>query len=233
MSGKPASPASSDADPPSSGLWICVAVREEAAFLNRRAVPVLVTGMGIDNARRHLATRLRRERPEVLMTCGFAGALDPSLRVGTVVFDADDAFPWRAELLRAGARQARFLASERVVITAAEKQRLHAETGAEVVEMESSVLRQLCRAHGIPSATMRVVSDAAQEDLPVDFNRLMTSRMTLSFPRLALALLARPSRIGGLLALQRHTRLAARRLAEVLQPLVDQAAGEASQDEPG
>ena len=85
--------------------------------------------------------------------------------------------------------------------------------------MESSVIRTVCREHGLPSATLRAISDAADEDLPLDFNALLTSDQRISLTKLAGALLRSPRTVPELLALQRNTRLAARRLGEVLHGL--------------
>jgi adenosylhomocysteine nucleosidase len=120
----------------------------------------------------------------------------------------------------AGACPVRFHCSTRVAITVEEKRALRQATGADAVEMESSIIRAICRAHGIPSATIRVISDAADEDLPLDFNALLTSEQELNYPKLVLTLLSSPSKIPALLRLQRQTQLAARRLAEVLVRLI-------------
>ncbi len=120
-------------------------------------------------------------------------------------------------LLSAGAVPGKFYCSVRVAVTAAEKALLWRSTGADAVEMESSVIRSLCRDRGIPGATLRVVSDAANEDLPLDFNALMTSDQKLSIPRLLGKLAMSPRAIPRVMDLQRNTRAAARRLAEVLR----------------
>ncbi len=181
-------------------------------------VRVLVTGMGAANAEREFLTALGRvERlPEFVLTCGFAGALVPQLPSGAVVFDSDPDFFLDNRLLTAGARRVSFHCAPRVAITRAEKLELRRTSGADVVEMESEIIRKIARARGIPSATVRVISDASEEDLPLDFNALMNSRMELEFGRLARGLVRSPGKIPDLIRFGTQTKRAALRLAEVL-----------------
>ena len=65
-------------------------------------------------------------------------------------------------------------------------------------------------------ATVRVISDAANEDLPLDFNLVLDAGQNLRRGKLALALAKSPGKIGALLELRRQTRKAAERLAQVL-----------------
>ena len=229
-----------EVDPPDlERVLFCFAVEQEAKFfvqparerlvagfgrddaaLRFRAMEKLFTGIGRENAERQLHARLREESYQLVLSCGFAGGLNPYLTTGTVVFSADEDAGLTDALLAAGACPVRFHCSTRVAITVEEKRELWHSTGADAVEMESSIIRAICRAHGIPSATIRVISDAADENLPLDFNALLTADQQLNYPRLVLALLTSPSRIPALLRLQRQTQLAARRLAEVLLRLV-------------
>src|SRR6202030_718505 len=122
-------------------------------------------------------------KPRLVITAGFAGGLDPELAVGTVVFDLDPELEagLGAKLLQAGAKPSKFHCAECVAVTAAEKQVLRQLTGADVVEMESAIIREVCLKNKIPSATVRVISDAANEDLPLDFNALMTADYRINY----------------------------------------------------
>jgi len=177
---------------------------------------VQVTGMGPRNAKRLAEAALAGVRPEFVVTSGLAGGLDPALRTGDLVFDADDGFPRTHAFRRATARAGRFLCVERMAATAAAKAQLRRETGADAVEMESAAIRDLCRARGIPSATLRVISDPAHEDLPLDFGVLLTADGQLDAGRLALALLRSPGRIPALLRLRSTIARLADRLAAAL-----------------
>jgi len=206
-------------------LLICFAVKEEAAFTLplptvRGGRELLVTGMGRRNASTRFNDALARIAPERVLTCGFAGALNPRLKIGDVLFDEDFDAGFGERLRSLGAVSAQFYCSPRVATTIAEKSELRRTTGADAVEMESAVIRMICREHKIPSATVRVISDAANEDLPLDFNALTTAEQKISVVRLAGKLVTSPAKIPRLLALQRNTRFAARRLAEVLTGLL-------------
>src|SRR2546426_10534717 len=106
-----------------------------------------------------------------------------------VVFSADEDAGLTGSLLKAGACPVKFHCVDRVAITVGEKRKLWEATGADAVEMESQIIRAICKAHAIPSATIRVISDSADENLPLDFNALMTSEQRLNYGKLLLTLL--------------------------------------------
>jgi adenosylhomocysteine nucleosidase len=202
-------------------VLVCFAVKEEArAFRklvrDRTDVQVILVGMGKRNAERAIRAVLAQEHPQLVLTCGFAGGLSPELARGTVVFAADPETGLESALLAAGAKPARFHCVERVTATIEEKRALWESTGANAVEMESEIIRATCRKERIPSATVRVILDSANEDLPLDFNQLMTADQKLSYGKLAVALAKSPGKVGALLRLQKQTRGAAGNLAEVL-----------------
>jgi adenosylhomocysteine nucleosidase len=177
---------------------------------------VQVTGMGPRNARRVAEAALAAETCEFVVTAGLAGGLDPALRTGDLVFDADADFPRMEALRRTTAREGRFLTVERVVATAAAKAALRRETGADAVDMESAAIRQVCRARGIPSATLRVISDGADEDLPIDLGDLLTADDRVDFARVAFSLLRSPTKIPALVRLYESMGRAGERLAGAL-----------------
>jgi adenosylhomocysteine nucleosidase len=207
--------------PESRKVLVCFAVKEEArAFQKlvgeRGNLEVILVGMGKRNAERAIRAALAKERPQLVLTCGFAGGLRPDLAMGAVVFATDPETGLEAALLAAGAKPARFHCAEDVAATAEQKRALWKATGADAVEMESQVICAVCREQNIPSATVRVILDTANEDLPLDFNQLMTADQKLSYGKLALALAKSPGKIGVLLRLQKEGEAAAGKLAVVL-----------------
>lgn len=183
-------------------------------------VRVLSTGMGPNNAAAAFSAAVAAERPAWVVTAGIAGGLDPALRTGDGCFDVDPEFPRTALLTSSGLTPGISALVSRVAVTAAEKARLRAETGARLVDMESAAIRQLARAEGIPSATVRTVSDTASEDLPLDFSTLVDAHQQLLPAKLAWAILRSPGKIPALLRLQRSVSMATGRLATLLTELV-------------
>ncbi len=217
---------SSPRTPPSApGLTlVCFALKEEAGPFRklvgqRSDIAILLTGIGRKNAEKSVRDFLRTNSPSRVFTCGFAGGLHPDLKVGDVIFSTTekDLVP---SLEQAGAKPAKIFCASRIAITVAEKQQLRANTQADAVEMESETIQIVCREHGIPCATVRVISDSAQEDLPLDFNQLSNADQSLNFGKLALALVKAPGKIAALRVLQRNTNVAANQLATTLQRLV-------------
>jgi hypothetical protein len=172
------------------------------------------------------ATREGACAPQFVLTCGFAGGLNPELKLGDVVFELSDSeirnpqSAIRNRLLAAGAKPAKFFCADRIAITVAEKKKLRDETGADAVEMESAAIHAVCAKRGIPCATVRVISDTANEDLPLDFNQLSKPDKSLDYDKLLWAIAKSPGKAGALMKLQKQTRFAAERLAEVLAKII-------------
>ncbi len=200
---------------------VCFAVKEEARFFKtapkpQRQIRMVVTGMGARNAEHAIRKLLEEQKPSLILTCGFAGALKPDLTRNTVVFEVDPETNLRSKLLSSGAVPVVFHCARGVVTTAGQKRALRQNTGADVVEMESGVIRAICRGSGISSGTVRVVLDTANEDLPLDFNELMTADQRLDFKKLLISLMKAPWKIGPLIRLQSQSAEAARKLALIL-----------------
>jgi adenosylhomocysteine nucleosidase len=224
-------------------ILVCFALKEEAAPFRKMAagkpgISILLTGIGRKNAEKSVREFLATNSPELVLTCGFAGGLNPDLKLGEVVFELTDrrgefhepqtekkirdsqSSSLREKLLAAGAKPAKFFCADRIATPVAEKKKLRAETAADAVEMESEAIHAVCRERGIPCATVRVISDTASEDLPLDFNQLFKPDMSLDYGKLAWAVMKSPGKIGALLKLQKQTRFAAEQLADTLGKII-------------
>lgn len=207
-------------------VLVCFAVKEEGAPFKRLTrgwaqIRTLLTGIGARNAEWSLRAALERESPQLILSCGFAGGLRPGLTSGTVVFGPEENPALAKALTKAGAQAGWFHCAERVASTAAEKRALWESTQADAVEMESQIICNICREHNVPCAVVRVILDTAEEDLPLDFNLLMTAEQKMDNGKLAKAILKSPGKIGALLRLQKRSKSAAARLARVLGQVLD------------
>jgi adenosylhomocysteine nucleosidase len=220
---------------------ICFALKEEAAPFRKIAagktgITILHTGIGRQNAEKSLReflkncrsrgdeTQIKKEletpyvvsyEPDLVLTCGFTGGLNPDLKLGDIIFETSDE-TLHTKLFGAGAKPFKIFCTDRIATTVAEKKKLRAETGADAVEMESAAIHAICRERGIPCGTVRVISDTANEDLPLDFNALSKPDKNLDFGKLFLAIARSPGKIGSLMQLQKKTKFAAEQLADVL-----------------
>ncbi|MGN6386917.1 MAG: phosphorylase family protein [Verrucomicrobiota bacterium] len=206
---------------PESPIAITFAVKEETkSFKGSPGVRRFLTGMGRDNAEREIEKILEKVKPRLVLTCGFAGGLNPALKNNEIVFQADDGSILHDQIRKAGATPINFFCARRVAITSEEKLRLWRGTGLDAVEMESESIRERCADRGIPSATIRVISDSAGDDLPLDFNTLMTPAQKIHYGKLSWALVRSPWKFAELLAFQHRTVEAARALGDFLDQLL-------------
>jgi adenosylhomocysteine nucleosidase len=158
-----------------------------------------------------------------MLSTGFCGGLDPELRVGDVfvagkVFGEGDR-RWKAVEVKSqglAAQAGSLLSRDRVVITSSDKASLYRSLGARAVEMEAAAVAQMAEENGVPFYCVRVVSDAASDTLPLDFNLYRAPSGRFRRGRILGAVLARPWSIRGLMRLNTDSLRAARSLGDFL-----------------
>jgi adenosylhomocysteine nucleosidase len=148
-----------------------------------------------------------RRSVQLMVSTGFCGALDPALRVGDIVVTRN--LPQASLPFVRGEVHS----SDRVVVTKEEKGNLRNATGAAAVDMEAATVEQKAREWGVPFLCIRVVSDAASDDMPLDFNRFRDPDGRFSRTRIARAAVSQPfTTIPALLRLNKRCRHASEKL---------------------
>ena len=195
-------------------------------------IVVLLTGIGEAAAEAAIARsdHFANARPDVLISSGFAGALKAQFEPGTIVAPAktrslknhanvDSNVAVREEAIRLGAAPIdNLITLDRLVKTAEEKEKL--AFFGEAIDMESAVVMSRFASAQVPTAALRVISDGASEDLPVDFARCLTPQGTIKPMSLANQLVRRPGSLPNLVRFARQSYDAAQKLGDFLEKLV-------------
>jgi len=195
----------------------------EFSHLRRPAdeVRTVANGVGAHRAAAGIDDALTGFRPDVMISMGFCGALDPSLKiadivVGTTVFAGGRAFPGEPPITSAAHRSGPICTADHIVGTAEEKKKLHS-SGQIAVEMEAAGVAQRAQKLGVPFFCIKSVTDLADETLANDFNVVLRSDGRFDTMKLLASSLRHPwVRLPELIRLQRRCSLAARSLGDFI-----------------
>jgi adenosylhomocysteine nucleosidase len=185
--------------------------------LSGRATVLAAHGPGVRLAAQAVAAAEPFHNGEALVSFGFCGALDPRLRVGDVFV--------ATEVIGEGPAQApydcphhaagKLLTIDRVASTPQEKSDLLRDSGASAVDMEASAVARKAREWKVPYYCIRVVTDAADEGFPLDFNAMRDRDGRFSRARILAAACRGPVALfPGLLKLDQRCRNASKRLGD-------------------
>jgi nucleoside phosphorylase len=197
-----------------------------------------LSGVGQANAAAAAERLLNDFQLEALISFGVAGALTDGFMLGeiaiaTAVTELHGArLDCDRELSQISSavidelgyphRPATSLTVAHVISDPADKARLHRETGAETVEMESFAIGRLATAAGVPFAVLRAISDLDETRLP-DFSKFMHD-YEISGRRVALHLATHPRDIAPLLHFFSVTGNASGRFARIFEHLIPRIA---------
>ncbi|MGH7254936.1 MAG: hypothetical protein ACREI3_04090 [Nitrospirales bacterium] len=168
------------------GIW--------GGTVNGHFLHLCLSGMVPSVAHARVERFLDAYGPDVMISCGLAGALRPHVKVGDLVVQSAN-----AELVATAERALKeaqvpfhvgpLVTVSKPVLSPADRHALAGRTDAIAVDMESQTVAEFCRVRGIPCLAMKGVSDGIDDDL----TPILGGFDVVDIPRIALRVLARPS----------------------------------------
>jgi len=211
------------------------------ACISGAEVRVALTGVGVAHARRVVQQALA-DGADLCISSGLAGGLRMGQRSGEVLAARAVLAPagvvfvnstsWLVDAaVRCGAQEVRmFHSADSIVLTAVEKARL--AVSADAVEMEGFAILSEAQGLRVPAVAIRVVGDTAEQNLPLDFNRILGREGRVSASRLFVELARNPLRVPAVARLGRQSQRAAAQLALFLDRYVELLAAGQGKGEP-
>jgi len=203
--------------------------------LARRNVVIVRSGAGSEAAATATEALIQGHRPEWVVSAGFAGALVPELGrhdlvvADSVVDPAGNVATFelkldREELARMdGVHVGRLLTVERVVRLPNEKRSLGQKHHAIAADMETFAVAEVCRRREVPLLAVRIITDAVDDELPPDVDRLTRQKTTArQFGAAVGAIWNRPSSFKDMYRLKETALVASDRLAKFLASTLTQ-----------
>jgi nucleoside phosphorylase len=197
---------------------------------------IVESGVGQDNAGRAAEVLLDVFKPKRIISAGYAGGLAKRLKQFNVCFPeilvresdgkkfyVSNSVPEIIEESSGLETQEKqngkliLLTTDFVVGSPKQKSLLYQKTGAELVDMETFSVAEVCRKHQIPLLAVRIILDTAEEQIPKDIQRILKD-VEKGGVRLAGSVLgsffSRPSSMIDLFSLKQRALRAADQLAK-------------------
>ncbi len=188
--------------------------------LHGRAICVLHTGVGEKTARTRLARFLQEQTPQLLISSGFAGALNEKWKVGDV-FAAENYLTIHLELRGAADYRTGRLATASAMVDSPHERQTLAQEGVDAVDMETEFIAQACTAANVPMLSLRVISDTPANPFPAPPHVLFdVERQRTPFFPLFMHLLLRPASIPRFISFARAIDAARASLTDALETLI-------------
>ena len=190
------------------------------------SIAVIVSDVGQNNAEEATQKLIEVFEPKIVCSAGYAGGLSARLKQlnicvpEQVIRESDGqaldlSSPIPQKTLPMPGKLTLITVND-VVETPKQKQALNQRTGAEIVDMETFVVADVCRSHNVPFLSFRVVLDTVDDRIPQDIAKVLKS-MDKGVSRLSGTILgsiwSRPSVVLDFVSLKKRAFAATERLA--------------------
>jgi len=201
--------------------------------LKHRQVAIAVSGAGRDRAARAAEALLAGHRPPWLISAGFCGGLSPELPRHAIVL-ADALLDGQGNRLevdlgkldpglvsRQGVHVGPILQVEQVIRRPADKRAAGEAHRALAADLESLAVAEVCRGRNVSFLAIRLVSDAVDDELPREVEKLLHQKSrTAQFGAALGAILDRPGSLKEMYQLHANALVASDRLARFLAAVI-------------
>jgi len=193
--------------------------------IDDRQLEVLHTGVGEKVCRERIGKFLQDQQFDLLVSTGFAGALNNELQVGDLLlaknFSTIELNENRLSPSRLPIHMANLFTAPTLIDSSDERSKLARTSGAVAVDMETEFIARACAAHGIPLLSLRVITDTPREPFPAPAHVLFDiAKQRTDLPKLATFLLTHPNRVPGLIQFARRIANGRKILANALVDVV-------------
>jgi adenosylhomocysteine nucleosidase len=201
-------------------------------------VLVLETGVGGSLTKKALDWVLSKPllgnvpyQPKVVLSAGFAGALQEELQVGDLILASEvvdpagnlTSVPWPGPLpagdWQPPMRRGRLLSHYKLASDPVQKKEMGRRREALAVDMESVMVASICSRREVSFGCIRVISDRVDTTISPQLLSVL-SGAKVSWWRLAELLVRSPNKVGELWRLAKASRLASQQLAKALGELL-------------
>jgi nucleoside phosphorylase len=184
-------------------------------------IEVLHTGVGGKICRQRIGNFLQNQQFDILISTGFAGALNDELQVGDLLlaknFSTID--PSESDSLLSNLRIHRgdLLTAHGLIDSTDERYEIARALGAAAVDMETEFIACACAEHGVPLLSLRVITDTPRQPFPAPINVLFDlEQQRTRLLTLAIFFLAHPNRVPRMVQFARRIAHARKILASAL-----------------
>src|SRR5258706_8425717 len=197
--------------------------------VGRATVDCVVTGMGMENARRSAEIAMSATHT-VCIASGFAGSLRPAHKVGHILAARAVQQLGKAKTIECSrnlfmaayenkAIEAKmFLTTDKVIGTTEEKRLL--APFADAVDMESFATLSVAKRKNLPAVAIRVISDRFDEDMPANISTTVDQRGRVKIGGVVKHVASHPLQLPALIRLGRQSHTSAQALCHFLEAFI-------------
>jgi len=199
------------------------------AQIGRAAVDFVVTGMGLENARKGAEASMSLPH-DICIASGLAGALKETHKVGDILAARAVQHLGKSKTIECSrnlcmaaienkATEAKmFLTVEELISTAEKKRQL--SPFADAVDMESFAILSVAKQKNLPAVAIRVISDRFDQDMPASIDTTIDERGHVKIGGVVRQVASHPLQLPALIRLGRQSRTAADALCHFLEAFI-------------
>ncbi len=217
--------------------------KEFHGIFNSHEITVIVTGMGRKNTQKACEHYLLSSSTDMVFSCGYAGGLNPSLKVGDVFLSEKiliwekgpgDHRPkeiflkslwkkWEEALTQFSSKicTGTSLTVSKAVALASEKEKLGKAFHAFSVDMEAGFIAEALSKYKTPFFNLRVISDNVKQDIKIDFSAWVNKEGKIAWKPVLIEILKHPWHIFYLLRMGWSSHKSSGRLAKYMKKFLN------------